>query len=472
MNALAAGSATGRVLARILSEQRLGRPDMRLHVAEGVAVAKAGGPLMTLGRLPGYEGSRRAAKSFGLVGGELCGCRAPGCAPCTSDGCAPRVSGCKDANCATCASVSGATIEKRVAREKEVTEEVEVAHLGFLPWDPGPGIGLDTESYVDVHSHLFASNTSDWGWTQFWDAFGAVPSTSTVERIERLYSLEAYGVTRMAISGMYDDTSREYLFYIEGFGGFILYDGVDGTDLDDMVLYAASLYPDYFVPFVRGFAQELDLASPWTQIYVRAAVVSGGFQGVGELIIHGHGADYTDTDALEATCESAFYGDTPILLHWEFIGCAAEDTNYTQLLDLIGRFADVPSGDAVFIIAHCGLGPDPVDLTKYEARLDELLAYERVYFDFSGMQVGATQKLMYWDGAAWQLTLVGELILEKMATSSDRFMFGIDAETRTDTRLFADYTASVAAYEAFLDKSSLTWIQKGRIKHTNASSLF
>lgn len=122
----------------------------------------------------------------------------------------------------------------------------------------------------------------------------------------------------------------------------------------------------------------------------------------------------------------------------------------------------------VWIIAHCGLGPNEVDVTEYETRLDTLLAYDRVRFDLSGMQVGTlTGKLI---DPILGITPVAAMLLAKIKDYPDRFLWGLDVETRTGGST-ADWEQEVDSLEFFLDAGMLTNEEKRMVKRSNAQGI-
>lgn len=207
-----------------------------------------------------------------------------------------------------------------------------------------------------------------------------------------------------------------------------------------------------------------------------------GFQGVGELFVHGR----TDQDTRE---------DGTVI--------TAKD-NWDQLIDLLEQFAapqEVTDRPLKLILAHCGDGPadheviDPNDggMTEEDRdawldRLDTLLeTYPYVWFDLAGMQVGdpgvdetsAVQRLFTSAGP----TKVGSALLERIARYPDRFLLGTDTSdeyatttsvtdsTGTKTYLGTDsYLASISNYIAFLDLA-LSAPDKARVMTENAAEV-
>jgi hypothetical protein len=262
-----------------------------------------------------------------------------------------------------------------------------------------------------------------------------------------------------------------------------------------MVEYAWNAHPDFFVPFVRGFELGEAGADAYVESWLRA-----GFQGVGELFVHGHGDDYTEIEPLVQILHVAAEYDVPVLVHWEFGNVfdppgeepirpgpgyfepTPADENFDQLLAVLDRFPrDPDSGPASMgteplpvkvIVAHAGAGPGDMDATTlaaYTARLDMLLnLYPQVYFDISGMQTGPTAQLF--NPSTGLATALGELLLDRMRSWPDRFLVGIDIETK-DATIAAQWIATIPNYRTFLGLGSLTTSDQGKIRATNASGV-
>ena len=217
-------------------------------------------------------------------------------------------------------------------------------------------------------------------------------------------------------------------------------------------------------PLARGFAFDDPDASAYVESWLAA-----GFVGVGELIVHGHGADYGDVDSLVAIFKVAAAHAAPVLVHWEIgnvdPGATPASDNFDQLLAVLDRFNNVPIDEATdldpefplkLILAHCGAGPGAGDLAgdalaTLEERLDHLLAnYPNVYFDIAGMlHLAADLGVYEVSPPTLVLTELGELVLQKMKLYPSRFLVGFDAENRTagSTDL---YLVSIDAYRLFL----------------------
>lgn len=430
----------GPSLARILREQRsAGRA---AWLAERSAVALLGGRAMTAGRKAGFGASVRASTTFGLRGGELCGCRGASCAACHSVG---------EAAPPSLIPYSGGLAPRAGG---VIGSSDDLFGIGWR----APSAG----EYVDIHSHNFCSSVGDWTGTR----------EDTRARLALLYDMRSAGVDRMVISGM-ADTLR-----LTGDDGTPF---LDDQRIDEVTAYASDLYFDFFIPFVRVFQLD-DSGSP---DYVEA-YLAAGFCGVGELFVHGHGSDLLDLTELTEVCRRAVKYDVPVSVHWEIGNVDSPDTrsaaeNFSQLLELLDSFpkervpvitsvldpngstaSDIGSMPLKLILCHCGVGPgdsmEPDVLARWTERLDLLLMnYPSVYFDLAGMQLEppagrtlpASSQLI--DGRTGKPTsTIGEAILERILKWPTRFMFGMDTENR-DGSFTRAYANSVAFYASFLD---------------------
>lgn len=324
--------------------------------------------------------------------------------------------------------------------------------------DGGPDeVDLETlGTFIDMHSHNFCATESDWELTA--SGYPTFAATQTDQRIDWLADLYDSGVTLMAISGMVDTTAGD---------GSI----TDGRTLDDITLHAVDRYPDFLLPFLRGF----DLSDPDAPSYIADRLADGEFLGVGELFVHGY-SDFEDTDALVAIFAEAAAAGVPVLVHWEFGSMNDRNTTWTtedcynHLLAVLDQFPNEPilgyrtesPDDPVpvkVIIAHCGAGPNinSETIEQYTIWLDTLLSdsYPNVYFDLSGMQIeGVVSQLFRGDGT---LTELGVLLLDRMGTKPSRFLLGVDTENRFEEDVKIDghwgakhYAASVQNYRDFI----------------------
>lgn len=323
-------------------------------------------------------------------------------------------------------------------------------------------------TYFDTHSHNFMSTYTDWN-----NAAAGVAGTATAERIDWLASFASYDVGRMVISAMVDDTSGT--------------DPVSESTTGNLITaWATTRYPDFFVPFVQLFPNEIDSDAA----YHVQSLLAAGFEGVGELIIHGHGADTNDSTWLVAIGKVAAPYGVPMQMHWEFGNVANWATrtaaeNYDQLIEFLDEFPNIPVGGYTFlpgepvplkvILCHGGAGPsqgmtDEMRIA-WNARLTYLLDnYRNVYFDLAGMQVTDGAELYDRSGTP---TLVGQVILDLMALHPGRFLLGYDTETRifvgtAEQWGVEDYLASIPHYDTFLNLSTLSEDQKTLVRSGNA----
>lgn len=425
----------------------------RARMAEARAVAACGGRGM-LGRWRqrDRQAERRVLETAGLAGGELCGCGQPGCEVCGADGPFDDVPG------GSSAGVPGWL--PRGYRGQGGGDVVTSSRVTSLIAGKGWFTGASDVPIFDAHSHNFASNYFDWALTELWDSLGLpfTIATETNKRIGWLEDMVDEGVLRMVISGMFDGSTY----------------GVDGATLDDITAYAWASNPAYFVPFVRGFDIEDSGAPAYVDAWLEA-----GFQGVGELFVHGHGIARPDIlQSLIDICTVAGWRGVPVQFHWEFgndieadatkgsPGITTEES-FGMLGGLLAFFPNSPLGRLVvagvpptkIIIAHCGAGPDMTDaaaLAEYEARLDQLLSqFANVYFDIAGLQTDTKQQLIDQATPGEPPTKFGSTLLERMAAYPTRLMVGIDTENKSESDT-AKWASTVENYRNFLTKGSLT----------------
>jgi hypothetical protein len=313
------------------------------------------------------------------------------------------------------------------------------------------GDDMEGLKYIDIHSHNFCADRADIVRT-----FGGAVDSSTIRRIDWLYNAAtASNVRYLVLSGMASD-------------------GADGPILDDVTAYAFRRYPDFFIPFLRAFPHSPGLwkEAPITKFdsaYVGERLGEGkdaggvGFQGVGELIVHGHGTDIEDDHAIAGIFAKAAEYDSPVLVHWEFgnvsEGSWAAADNFEQLNRVL---KEVETASPTVIVAHCAAGPstmDAVALVAYTTCMNKLLStYSNVFFDLAGMQKNGEQKLYSLDRltGSYRLTPLGGLIAGWMQYSGDgityptRFLFGIDTENRTEDET-EGWISSIGNYEIFMD---------------------
>lgn len=468
----------GPQLARIPREQRAaGRA---AWLAERRAVGYLGGRGMTAGRKIGFGSSVRASTSFGLRGGELCGCRGAACGSCHSVGeAAPPWEhlGWRLKAGMAMAPAMRCTAGKAGGASGGVTPPPAKLPIPDYPYPTFPGgvfgpddlfgIGWRDPSageYIDVHAHDFCSSEGDWTGTR----------EDTDYRLGLLYGLRSAGIDRMVISGFADDKR------LTGDDGTPI---LDDQRIDEVTEYASDRYYDYFIPFVRVF--EFD--DPDAPDYVES-FLAAGFAGVGELILHGHGFDFNEpTDVLIDVCRVAVKYDVPVLVHCD-MGNVDDPTvrgageNFSQLMEVLSAFpAEDPEvvSTGVFdtntsiannseskplklILAHCGVGPNDVmeagPLFAWTERIDFLLMnYPQVSFDLSGMQLDqvfdSPSCHQLFDPSSGTLTAIGKALLERILRWPTRFMFGTDMESRAGYYATA-YSRSVPLYDEFLDKGA------------------
>ncbi|HND31712.1 MAG TPA: amidohydrolase family protein [Myxococcota bacterium] len=343
---------------------------------------------------------------------------------------------------------------------------------------------------IDTHSHLFSASWVDWMETLLRESFRHdVVDTATEERIGWLLGFQDLGISRMAISGMYDPA----VYQKEGW----INQSLNRPTVDDVTAHAWIRSPDYFIPFVRDF--ELDPSNVDAPAYVQSWL-EAGFRGVGELFVHGHGFDYVgDLDFLAKICRVAARYDAPVLVHWE-IGqvddrkfVTSADENFEQLQELLHMVRTGPgSGEnppLKLILAHCGAGPGAKLmlernglLESYERKLDILLDNPNVYFDIAGtVGVGGSDfwAIDYERPERSQPTEVGKSILSRIQAKPDQFMVGFDAETRffsghqIGLHSVEEYRASVNHYLDYLRyEGTLGIFALNKVQSENARKLW
>lgn len=491
--------AFGPQLARLLRQQRIAGLESVLAEQQALQVVRGG-----VVRSRPTADRRRVAQAFVGEGAELCGCGEQGCHACeASHRCA-----CGKVSCAFAGSSTTPVLRRLVSGARWVGfgalplggSGARHACLGpIVIGNPAAGIdpvgplsddlqvrlldeALDeltttfAGDYFDTHSHNFMSTYADWMQVVSRHA----PGTATYERIGWLATFASHGVGKMVISGMVDSTSGA--------------DPVADSFTTNLITsYAAGLHPDFFVPFVQVLPGEIDSSAA----SLVAAMLAAGFEGVGELIVHGHGTDINDNSALIAIGRVAAPYGAPMQMHWEFgnvtdwsVRTPAE--NFTQLLAFLDAFPNLPVSGYFYsdpadpiplkvILCHCGAGPSwpqPPDVqAAWEERLLYLLkTYVNVYFDLAGMQVTTGGEL--YNKTATGIQPLGAFLLDCIASYPTRFLLGYDTETRYATdigsyRGVATYIKSIPNYEDFLAMESftgayLTDAQKGLVRAGNA----
>ncbi len=292
----------------------------------------------------------------------------------------------------------------------------------------------------DMHSHHF------------------VDAAQVDARIDSLASFGSAGVTKMVLSSQHEpDASRS----------------PDGWILDVLTFYAVSVYPDFFIPSVRGV--ELFLPGSVAQMEAWAAY---GAEAFGELFVHGYGAGLYSLDVLADICAVAADYCIPVSCHWEIGGVFPEErdketgalressaeANFLQLLDLLNRFPQthlaefVRVGDETpplkFILCHCGAGAsqnNPGDgYVALGMRMDALIGkYPNVYFDIAGI---------YTDLVA--SSDLADVIFARMVAHPDRFVVGLDIQHDPSDFLGYPWLYS-ELLDPLLSDSALTAVMNG-----------
>ncbi len=482
-----ASAYAGPMVARTLAQQALAERLSRR--AERIALSLAGGGGFSVPHPASLPAARRARSSFALAGGELCSCSSSGCPTCQAEAAQEGLAcPCGKASCRACAPAppagligfafpgwgapaaappappagpvftpGGAIIVFPTLPNIHLPDIVEPTTSSTAEGHGGwttPTVVCDGD-YFDMHSHNFCSTYTDWALAE-----GGAAGTETENRADSLHSLHDYGVGCMVISGQADT----------GAGSDPI---TDYATMNDVTLFVTALYPDYFVPFLQVIPK--DGAFDSTAAEYVAARLEDGFQGLGELFIHGHHGNVNDLEPLTSMCRAAAARGVPVQCHWE-IGNVDDSTvrtaeeNYLQLVALLNAFPNVPIAGYTtysedepvplkFILCHCGAGAGDMESTSstfsdYKDRVEYLLTnYPNVYFDLAGMQIGGVQQLYTSPGRVDTPTALGEFLLAKMADFPTRFLVGIDTNLSASTA--ASYGNSVANYGAFLGLGSL-----------------
>ena len=404
-------------------------------------------------------GAKRARRTFGLRGGELCGCGEGGCWPCASDGTfGADVCACAAAGCAEC--LPPWALPRGLAAAQRKTASNALFTPGFL----GGDFASPSYPYVCAHSHAKPTTVADFVNTL--DPFYR-GTTEIDERLTRLHDMRAEnGIDQLVLSVMAGEDVDAAL---------------EGYPLDVVALYARFFEPDFFLPFVRGF----DIDAPnlaWIELCLKQ-----NFRGIGELFCYGYSNELGGPATLVEVLRVAARYFVPVAVHWEFGNRnpdpppSSDDpmpppprtemaVTWERLTWLLNQFPNLPletyargSEDdplpVKVIICHCGSGPlaeDEALVPEYAARLDTLLSvYPNVYFDLAGMQGPEGAVLYRLDGRRPILTALGAVIADRMQRYPERFLFGIDAMSTTAAELDR-WTGTIPNYTTFLDAGGIT----------------
>lgn len=446
---------------------RAAKDARRARLEERRTVRELGARAGTVGGVRDREADRRAAASFGLEGGELCGCHEPSCLTCAVN------AGCGRPGCVDC---------RRLARRWEMI------------YGHAEATGAEaTEGMIDMHAHNFCVQLGD---LVSWSL--GLGGTITEERLDRLRDMgTSTGLAASVLMGNTDYSAPTP----EPHGYAINYVTRQAHEAD----------PDYFLAFWHVKPDDLDDVTECDVMDRVFTSYPGEFSGVGELYVHGHGHEHWDLDKgfLNILRVAAIY-NMPVSVHWEFgSNTMVEDATHgwvpgadpkdawLHLRELLTRFpsatvdpwveGDWASGTAraaplKLIICHCGLGPpapDGEDITEwsglYQAwrmRMTDLLDnHPNVWFDLAGLQVGingSTTKKNWrlYDADSMTLSELGEYLLDLIVRYPSRFLLGTDVDNgypsdyddgtgdiRWGVDTFAD---SISMYLTFLGFSTRT----------------
>lgn len=502
----------GADYARMFREQFSHRD--RARGWEQVALRASSGATAGARRTFDPAGQKRAAASFGLVGDELCACEESTCDTCSCAGKVTRC-GCGVVGCGACtAGMKGEWMLRdtgnplsasgiRVAASGAVARALSAGPKWSLltaartrdkpletileEWPGAESAAGISPRYFCAHSHMDASTSDDWERTIDPSAQRTRSSlglrTETERRIDRLASLQEHGVYRAVVSTLHKDPDK----------------AMEGAVLDDITAFAADEYPDFVVPFARGFSFEDTDADD----YMRACLRSG-FMGVGELFVHGYGDRAEVEDAAQlvniaSVCRVAADRGVPVAVHWE-IGNREEPSDdgryytsanesFRQLWELLidvnsratlGAHSGLGSNQPLkLILCHAGSGPRGADkrlVPLYLQRLDWLLAvFPDVYFDLAGLQREPAFNLYKPAddfGNPDQLTYLGEGLADRMKDPrwQHRFLFGIDTEVH-DAGEFEKWVASIPNYARFLELAGIDSALAKKFYSDNAEGL-
>lgn len=174
---------------------------------------------------------------------------------------------------------------------KDVAGESSVFHAPGSVWEGGwdpRGLAM-----IDTHSHIEEGERSGGGFVD------------SKYYIKRFLSMEFDPpISCHVVSGMHANNEIKAI-HLEPW-------------LDDLALKAHAR-DKTFIPWIRGFNLDDDFFS--IRRYIRRRLDSGGFWGIGEVIVHGNKYDWrADSLTMKMICRLAIEYDVPVLLHVDLCG--------------------------------------------------------------------------------------------------------------------------------------------------------
>lgn len=461
----------------------------RLHARRERRLVERFGGRGALGptRPPDYGAALRTMAALGLRPGEYCGCHRRGCDACLVTG------GCGDWACMACQPLL-----LRLARTQGGAKKLR-RRRADIEYSPGSFPGA-----IDVHVHHSCASVDDSETFIAEVAAGTEDSsaTTTKARVDR-------------IVGMFGEDYARSVFLMGAFDGELedstdapVRRSIDINRVTEAIWDSQPLGTYSILPFYHVRPEQFDDAATLDDLTER--IEDDGWYGVGELVVHGHGYHHPDPELavedafsevfLEMLVVAATEG-VPVAFHWEF-GLTDDILRYTPerafeeltwLLDEVGSRAGRPLKT---VICHCGVGPrdkrdpaDPKDIWEdaslfeaWQERIQTLLDYfPFVWFDIAGLQLTSSNRAhedleRLYDPATDTVTLLGEFLLDRMASNPKRFLIGTDAddaldEDEVDRWGIESFLDSYAAYEYFLGLGTLTDIEIEMIWARNAWDL-
>lgn len=211
------------------------------------------------------------------------------------------------------------------------------------------------------------------------------------------------------ISNMLKENNVEYIC-LSGY-----YSKSKNTDsfLDKMIIDVSKNNKN-FIPFLRGF----NLIDRHSIKYVEEMLATNLFKAIGELEINGHGTVLgADSPIMMEIYKLASKYDVPVLMLFTFGSSSKnEPGGVKQINELKNALSQNPN--TKIIVAHCGAGPFPQNVS-YQKDIEELLkSYPNLYFDIAGMHIE-----FYKNDT---LNPLAKIIIEFIKKYPDRFLVGFD----------------------------------------------
>lgn len=447
------GGSTARRTRRLMWEERLAAARYALLLQRMPGAPRDPGWAARLcGRGPAMPTPLDTPFRSGPSEGVVCGCHRPGCQPCRATG------GCGWESCRSCRAFgylgdAPPPAPLDVAWGVEGVEgSLDLARFERGIRQLGPptteAVRPTTRDLVDVHAHNFTTASV----------------VDQAERIDLLVSMRPYA---------------RALFMMGEWDGSLKSDSQvsDSWDINRITGIAARLQPGFLLPFVKIRHDDWTGAGNDPEAMVEYWVGRQGFRGIGEVYAHTYGEELDNDMLLEVFKKASGYG-IPVSVHWNAGSVDSSSTvsasdNRIQFLELVAALQSEWACPNI-ILCHCGAGPDPedaADFADYQAFILLLLtepAFEKVYFDLAGMQVGAETG----EKQIWNLydpldrntrTDLGDFIRDMIQVAPHRFLVASDIDNASaadwtdrggNVRIGVDnYIASYTSYETFLESA-------------------